>query len=90
MKYLRNAKTISGQLHDELVMMDIDQGRYFALNPVATRIWQLLQYPLSLEHLCRKLLDEYEVDENRCFGEVETHLQEMHQLGLIHAMDDEG
>lgn len=90
MKYLRNAKTISGQLHDELVMMDIDQGRYFALNPVATRIWQLLQSPLGLDDLCRKLLDEYEVDERRCFGEVEAHLQEMLQLGLIQTMDDEG
>ena len=46
-KYVRNSKTISGRLHDEMVMMDIEQGKYFSLNPVATRIWDLLESPLA-------------------------------------------
>lgn len=86
---IRNARTISGQLHDELVMMDIEQGQYFALNPVATRIWQLLHTPLDLEALCGKLLDEYEVDSERCHREVEAHLDEMRKLGLVLLAEDE-
>jgi hypothetical protein len=82
-KYVRNSKTISGRLHDELVMMDIDQGKYFSLNPVATRIWDLLKEPVALEDLCSFLMDEYEVNNDQCLAEVGNHLREMVKMGLV-------
>jgi hypothetical protein len=82
-KYIRNSKTISGRLHDELVMMDIDQGKYFSLNPVATRIWDLLEKPLDTEELCAVLIDEYDVAPEQCRIEVEEHIAEMLKFGLI-------
>ena len=89
-KYCRRNDTISGKLHDELVMMDMDKGQYFALNPSATRIWELLEQPRDMETLCKMLCEEFEVKADRCQQEVEKHLMEMVELGLIHAMDDEG
>ena len=82
-QYVRNSKTISGRLHDELVMMDIDQGKYFSLNPVATRIWDLLEKKLGIDELCRQLMEEYEVDFSQCTKEVEEYLNEMLKLGLV-------
>jgi hypothetical protein len=82
-RYTRNNKTISGRLHDELVMMDIDQGKYFSLNPVATRIWDLLENYMGIDELCRQLMDEYEVDHAQCIKEVEELLNEMLKLGLV-------
>lgn len=83
MRYIRNSKTISGRLHDELVMMDIEQGKYFSLNPVATRIWDLLEEPLLIDELCKYLMDEYEVELAECHSEVSEHLGEMVRLGLV-------
>jgi hypothetical protein len=82
-KFVRNNKTISGRLHDELVMMDIEKGKYFSLNPVATTIWELLDKPLGTDELCKLLMDEYEVDAAQCHKEVEEHLGEMVKLGLV-------
>ncbi|MBE0675294.1 MAG: PqqD family protein, partial [Bacteroidales bacterium] len=82
-KYVRSSKTISGRLQEEMVMMDPFQGKYFSLNPVATRIWDLLEKPLSAEELCIILIDEYDVEADRCRYEVEEHLKEMMQLGLV-------
>ena len=82
-KYIRNSKTISGRLHDELVMMDLDQGKYFSLNPVATRIWDLLEKPLGADELCIVLIDEYDVEPEQCRVEVGDHLREMMKLGLV-------
>ena len=82
-KYIRNSKTISGRLHDELVMMDLDQGKYFSLNPVATRIWDLLEKPQAADELCIVLIDEYDVEPEQCLVEVEEHLAEMVRLGLV-------
>lgn len=81
--YTRNNSTISGRLHDELVMMNIEKGKYFSLNPVATRIWDLLEKSLSAEDLCIQLTEEYDVDAEQCRKEVEELLEEMEKLGLI-------
>jgi hypothetical protein len=82
-KYIRNNKTISGRLHDEMVMMDMDQGKYFSLNPTATVIWELLDKPLSMEELCDRLMEEYEVDKEQCLDDVKEHIKEMIKKGLV-------
>jgi len=79
----KNSKTISGRIHDELVMMDIDKGKYFALNPVATRIWDLLEKPLTIDELCGILMEEYDVETEQCLKETEELLREMVKLGLV-------
>lgn len=86
-KYIRNNKTISGRLHDELVMMDIDQGKYFSLNPVATRIWDLLEKPMAAEELCIFLLDEYDIEPEKCGIEVREYLDKMLGMGLVVRFD---
>lgn len=83
--YIRNTKTISGRLHDELVMMDIDKGKYFSLNPVATRIWDLLETPMTEEDICSQLITEYDVETEQCIKEVRELLDEMALLGLVTA-----
>ena len=84
-KYTRNSRTISGRLHDELVMMDLEQGKYFSLNPVATRIWDLLEKEKTLDELCALLTEEYDVESNQCMDEVRELLEEMEKLGLVGA-----
>jgi hypothetical protein len=81
--FMRNPGTITGRLHDELVMMDIEQGKYFSLNPVATSIWDLLEAPMSLDELCSSLNEEYDVGVDQCRREVIDHIREMVRLGLV-------
>lgn len=81
-RYLRNSRTINGRLHDELVMMDPEQGKYFSLNSVATRIWDILDSPVTEEEICKILQGEYEIDEQTCHADVKACLAEMARLGL--------
>ncbi|HPJ69084.1 MAG TPA: PqqD family protein [Bacteroidales bacterium] len=81
--YVRNENTISGRLQDEVVMMDIDKGKYFSLNPVATRIWDLIEVPLTIDELCSRLMEEYEVDAEQCQSEVTEVIDEMVKLGVV-------
>lgn len=82
-KFLRNNNTLSGRLKDELIMMDIQKGKYFSLNHVATRIWDLLEVPMNLKEICDILVVEYKVDEAQCSEEVGELLNEMMKLGLV-------
>ena len=86
-KYLRNNETISGKLHDEQVMMDIGKGKYFSLNPVATRMWEILEQPKELTELCLKLTEEYDIEMEQCKKDTNEHLKQMIKMGLIHEVD---
>ncbi len=88
-KYLRNSKTISGRLHDELVMMDITRGKYFSLNSTANSIWEMLDKPMSREEVCFALMEMYEVGPRQCAREVGEHLREMTDIGLILTVEED-
>lgn len=64
-------------------MMDIEAGKYFSLNPVATRIWELLENPRSLDELCLLLQKEYDVSEVRCRQETEACIKDLIGFGLV-------
>lgn len=81
--YIRKESTISSQLDDDLVMVDIEKGKYFSLNSVATRIWELLDTPSTIQEVCEKLIEEYEISLEQCQIEVENHISEMVELGLV-------
>lgn len=81
--YLRSSQAITGKLSDELVMMDIDRGVYFSLNHVATRIWELLEVPMTIDDICRRLEEEFEADRSQCCSDVEQFITRMVDTGLI-------
>ena len=87
-RYRHNSNTISGRLHDEMVMMDLARGKYFSLNQVATRIWDLLARPMTGEELCRVLEQEYEVEKEQCLAEVTGLLDEMASHGLVERIEE--
>ncbi|MEO0925482.1 MAG: PqqD family peptide modification chaperone [Cyanobacteria bacterium J06643_13] len=64
-------KTVtSSEVGDETMMMDVDRGMYYALNPVSSRIWALLEQPLAVQEICDRLLEEYEIEPAVCQQEV--------------------
>ncbi|WP_340112528.1 PqqD family protein [Maribellus mangrovi] len=87
-RYFRKKEAVSGNLHNEMVMMDLDQGKYFSLNPVATRIWELLEDAKTLKELCNILQEEFDVEEQQCMKEVREHLEEMIRLKLVFAKEE--
>ncbi len=53
------------------------------MNPVGARVWELLKQPKSVSELRDVLLDEYEVDQERCAQDLLALLQKMRDEGLI-------
>ena len=50
------------ELDGEAVLLNLKTGVYFGLNPMATRMWQLIAEGRPLARVLDTLLDEYEVD----------------------------
>jgi coenzyme PQQ synthesis protein D (PqqD) len=47
-------------LDGEAVVLDLASGGYFGLNPVATRIWLLIEQHGRLQAVLDELIEEYE------------------------------
>ena len=51
------------ELEGEMVLLNLETGIYFGLDPVGTRIWTLLREHESLQQVFEVLLQEYDVPE---------------------------
>ena len=53
------------ELGGEAVLLNLKTGAYFGLDPVGTRVWQLLVEHGSVAQVMDLLLGEYDVDRER-------------------------
>lgn len=79
----RNQEIDASDLDGEKVMMDMDRGNYFMLNPIGSRIWDLINEPISVRRLVSLLREEYDVSEDECLEGVKDFLHELHHSNLL-------
>ena len=82
-KIVRSNDPIAEPVDDELVMADIDAGKYYGLNDIGTAIWQNLEKQITVEDLCKRLCENYEVTQEQCSAEVVAFLKDLETSGLI-------
>ena len=70
-------------LDGEKVMMDLEKGQYFALNSVASRIWEVIESPISVNKVVDTLLEEYEVEREECEKSVLEFIKGLEDASLI-------
>ncbi len=75
-------------LEGELVLLNLNTGVYFGLDPVGTRIWHLLQNRLSLQQVLNTLLLEYEVTEAQCRQDLLNLIAQLLGTGLVRVNND--
>ena len=71
------------ELAGEAVLLDLKSQRYFGLDEVGTRVWQLLGEEVRLEAVRETMLAEFEVDEAQLTRELEVFVDELAEAGLI-------
>ena len=59
---IRSDQVLSQDLDGEAVLLDLASEQYFGLNPVGTRIWDLLDGQTPLGAIQNVLCAEYDVD----------------------------
>ena len=64
------------------MILNLDSGMYFGLNAVGARIWNLIQEPRTVRDIRDLLLEEYEVDRERCENDLLALLDRLAAEGL--------
>jgi hypothetical protein len=61
---------LASGMDGETVLLSLEQGRYYGLEEVGSRIWELLAAPRRVGDVCATLCREYEVDAATCAADV--------------------
>lgn len=78
---------LTAAVGDELLMMSAAEGKYFNLNDVGTRIWELLAQPVSADGIVAALIAEYDTDADTARAEVVEFLSALRERGLLVSVD---
>jgi Coenzyme PQQ synthesis protein D (PqqD) len=79
----RDPSMIAADVEDSIVMLNVELGRYFELNSVASAIWNLLDQPRSVSDLHAALLEQFDVEPQQCEREMLEFLKIMIDRGLF-------
>ena len=81
-------RVASRTLDGEAVIINLDSGVYFGLNPPATALWNLLEDgPRSSESLSSALADAHQTELDAVLGDVRFFLEGLERDGLLEPTD---
>jgi len=84
-----NLRVVAGEdvlvrnIGDELVLLDLQRGVYYGLDPIGARIWELLSGGLSIDETIERLLGEHEVSRQKLERDVRELIEELRERELI-------
>ena len=74
---------VSCSLGDEAAILNTKKGIYYGLDPIGAQIWNLLQVPCKVGDIHQLLLNEYDVEPERCRCDLLALLEDLLRAGLI-------
>lgn len=74
---------VSSELQGEAVVLNLKNGVYYGLDPIAARVWNLIQEPRTFADLRNTLAVEYDVDEKRLESDLRVLLSQLAEQQLV-------
>jgi hypothetical protein len=78
---------LAQNLDEDIVMANIDAGKYYGVKLTARRIWEIIKVSSKVSTVCERLLVEFDVERAVCERDVLAFLNELQQEGLIQVAD---
>lgn len=70
-------------LEGEIVLLNLQTGVYFGLDPIGARIWHMIQEHRSLQEILDGLTEEYDVPEGRCEQDLLRFVGSLREKELV-------
>lgn len=76
-------QVVTRQIGDETVLLNLESGTYFGLDPVGSRFLELLQTEGALTAVIARMLEEFDVTEPQLEADLLRLADEMLASGLL-------
>ena len=83
-----STSVLSREVQGEAVLLHLDSGEYFGLDPVGARIWQLLTEHGNLAIVEEAVRDEYDVDPEIASRDLSRLVTELVDKNLIEIAEE--
>lgn len=80
---VRSEGAISCDLSQESVILHVDSGVYFGVDPVGSSIWKMLDKPRPVTEICEGLIADYDIDVAACQLSVLGFLNQLVSKDLV-------
>jgi len=78
---------VSCEFESEAAILNLRDSFYYGLDDVGAAVWKLVQEPRRVNEIVELLLEQYEVDAERCTRDLLTLLSKLAALGLVEVRD---
>ena|SRR5436190_7837013 len=78
---------VSSDLASETIVLSLETGRYYGLDRLGARIWQLVHAPARVADIRDAIVAEYEDELDRCERDLLNFLQQLIDRGLVETRD---
>jgi len=79
----RSPSVLTAEIDGEIVMMSIEQGRYFGLDDIGSDIWKRIDPPCSFAALIDALAADYVADRATIAADVQALLDRMAEQDVV-------
>jgi hypothetical protein len=79
----QSEEQVAAEVDGEVVMMSIEQGNYYGIDEVGSRVWALIEQPTAVGAICDALEAEFDVERATCEADVLKFIEELAEQGLI-------
>jgi hypothetical protein len=74
---------VSTVVDEKAVIMSVDNGKYYNLDDIGSRIWALIETPTPVGAVCDQMVQEFEVERATCEGDVLVLINRLLENNLI-------
>jgi hypothetical protein len=79
----RSPSILTAEVDGEIVMMSVEQGRYFGLDAIGSDIWRRIEPPCSFATLVEGLVADYEAERATITTDVQNLLGHMAEQNVV-------
>jgi hypothetical protein len=80
---MATTRQLSCEVGSEIVLLQLDDGKYFGLNEVGAEVWRLLSAPRALKDVVDVLVETFEVGRGECEADLLELVSELHARRLV-------
>jgi hypothetical protein len=83
----RDHDVIAAEADQDVVMVSIANGLYYAVSDIAREIWETIDRPKKISDLIDDLTATYDVERHVCEEETLSFLEDLRTEGLLQVRD---
>ena len=83
----RASEPLSAEVDGETIIFSLEQGNYYGLGELGSRIWSLIEKPVLVNDLVDELLQAFDVQREACCDDTLEFLEQLRTNRLINVID---